>query len=139
MSKLFADTEWLNTYNLKYPEYKNNYDRIYQQFLLRSSKQRKPGFKTFFGQGLACLTHHVSKEKLEKIKKNVAHVLVITGNKDLLIDYKCSEYLADCFGCEAVVIDGKGHGIHIEAEDQVNKYIYNHINTAEFIEINNIK
>jgi pimeloyl-ACP methyl ester carboxylesterase len=121
MSLLFSDEAWLDSYNPKYPDCRDNRERMYKILEHRLRVVPKPSFKTFFGQGLAVKTHNVKPQELEIIGKKIGHVLVLTGMKDMMIEPSCSLELAKHIGAKLVTLESRGHGLPLESEEEVIK------------------
>ena len=113
---LFNDKEWLNSYNSKYPDYKTNRERVFSDFMFRLDRLPKCPLRSFVGQLLACITHHVSKQQLSKISLNIPNIIVATGTLDMMIHPQNTDYLATHLGAKKLIFEGKGHGLTIESE-----------------------
>lgn len=125
MNTLFVDEEWLQA---KSPNGQTNRERIYDIVINRANKQPSPGLSGQTGQIAACLTHNCSAASLAKIGEIIPDILIITGDKDKLIDPKCSEEIyheTTLYGerksIRKVVYAGKGHALPAEAEVKYQK------------------
>jgi pimeloyl-ACP methyl ester carboxylesterase len=121
MSLLFSDETWLDAYDPKYPDCRDNRERMYKVLEHRLRVVPKPSFKTLFGQGLAVKTHNVKPQDLQTIGKTIGRVLVLTGLKDMMIDSSCSLELAKHIGAKLVTLENRGHGLPLESEVEIIK------------------
>lgn len=74
-----------------------------------------------FSQMAAALTHHVQPDTLRRISKSVPKVLILTGDRDYLVDpsnsFRLKEYMPEA---EFVQWENTGHGIHIQHKVRFN-------------------
>jgi len=84
-----------------------------------------------YGQILACTTHHISSERLLKLKNSGIPICVVTGTNDHLVDpansYDLKEILQPQ---EFIVFEGAGHGITLECKDLFNEAIVRNFKRA---------
>jgi len=69
----------------------------------------------------ACITHHVTPERLRKISASIPKVLIVTGDKDHLVDPRNSRYIKEHMPeAELVEWEETGHAIHIQRNYHFN-------------------
>lgn len=127
-SRLFPE-DWLEKHDERYPEFKTNFDRFYTKMKPILEISGPTSFGTIFGQGLACLTHHMSPTRLSVLGKYVKNIIVITGTSDSLIDYKCSEELSKGLNCDLILLENRGHGLLEDSEYNLKEIIERQIST----------
>lgn len=125
LNTLFVDETWLKEVR---PDGQTNRDRIYDIMMTRAQKQPAPGLSGQMGQIAACLTHECSAASLAKLGEIIPDLLIITGDKDKLIDPKCSDEIynetslrGERKSIKKVVYAGKGHALAAEAEVEYHK------------------
>lgn len=75
-------------------------------------------------QMCAGLTHRVTPDRLRKTSKSIPKVLIVTGDKDHLVNPQSSIYLKENMPeAEYVLWEGTGHAIHMQWTDRYNKLI----------------
>lgn len=83
-------------------------------------------------QAAAAFRHHVSSSRLAFISARIPKIIIVTGNKDLLVAPKESKRLwrgmtsgkeGPDLRVELVQWEGTGHGIHVEREREFNELI----------------
>ncbi|KAI8912465.1 Alpha/Beta hydrolase protein [Gorgonomyces haynaldii] len=125
---LIGDQEWLQEHDDRFPHFRNNKERMVDEFKRNLSIPRPGGF---LGQISACLTHAMPEEKLKIIGELVPTILVCTGTADKLMSPVCSDILASHLNARLVKIPGKGHALNCEAEHQVNSLLEKTIEEGE--------
>ncbi|KAJ3213463.1 hypothetical protein HK099_007373, partial [Clydaea vesicula] len=91
---------------------KNSYtmkDVFWDTAMKRSKKTRASPLRGFLGQLSAVFTHHISLDRLEKLKNSQINFLVCTGTEDNLIKPVNSIYLAKMLDCKLQVFEKVGH------------------------------
>jgi pimeloyl-ACP methyl ester carboxylesterase len=121
-TRLFTK-EWLSGHDDKYPQFTTNFDRFSAKIKPIMEQTRPVPFATIFGQGLACLGHNMTKERLQVISKEIGNIVVAAGTADAMIDYNCSKFLASAIGCELVLFPGRGHGVLEDSEVEIIEII----------------
>lgn len=120
IKKLFADEEWLNAHDPRYPEFATNRDKYFTNNLqLKNNDPNPTPYKTVIGQGYAAMRHSVSNEELKKIGEQVPYTVAMAGTADALIHPDCTIHLAKYIGCKCVILPGRGHGMTGESEKEV--------------------
>lgn len=123
---------WLDSHDDRYPSFPTNRDRMHATFLRRWKESPPVKLATVFGQGGACATHFVSRERLEFIGENIPDSLCLTGTEDSLIYHACSDTLAAGLNCPVVKLEGRGHGLPFESEREVVESINQLIESSTF-------
>eukprot|EP01111_Echinosteliopsis_oligospora_P009354 TRINITY_DN2724_c2_g1_i1.p1 TRINITY_DN2724_c2_g1~~TRINITY_DN2724_c2_g1_i1.p1 ORF type:complete len:335 (+),score=105.11 TRINITY_DN2724_c2_g1_i1:54-1058(+) len=92
---------------------------------------KKPSLTGLFGHLKVCWTHFISDERLDQLKHSGIPILIITGTIDELVSDVNSRKMHDHFGTsELVVLEGAGHGVHIEEAEKFNEALLRHIQKA---------
>lgn len=95
-----------------------------------------PSYKVRTRQLTAVLTHHMSKQRFDTIKiNNRLPVLVLTGSEDVLVHPLNSHVLSELTEGELVTVEGAGHGVMVQCEEEVKEYIAKHILPGEPIDV----
>ncbi len=132
IDSLFVDRNWLQAPNERYPAFATNYERVYSEIMDRITHQAPTTLAGQIGQIAACLTHHVSHERLVKIAREVSPILLLTGDHDKLVSPECTEELGrEMKEARKVVFYGKGHALSIEAEEEYHAELEKLILQAE--------
>ncbi|KAI8902952.1 Alpha/Beta hydrolase protein [Globomyces pollinis-pini] len=132
INMVLSDEKWASQPNPRFPQYKSNLDYAISDMLARMNDGSPlPGLPTFVGHGLAVLTHNVSNNDLIKLGIHIPEILIITGELDKMIDKDCSRLLAKHTGGKCFILEGKGHGIMLEADDVVNAEMVKIIDEGE--------
>ncbi|KAA6380427.1 MAG: hypothetical protein EZS28_024045, partial [Streblomastix strix] len=80
-------------------------------------------FGASIAQLAACLTHFVSVERMNEIKKAGIPTLAIHGTIDATIPFSHGKYLAEHLNSEFHPVEGASHNIFIEREEEVYQTI----------------
>ena len=118
LTRLFNDEDWLNAFDERYPDHKDNRTRLYD-FLMSRRTESPDRTYGVLGQLTAIMTHRMTPERLAMIGKNIPQILCIVGNRDKMIDPKNTDYLVEHLGCRKVVLENKGHSLIHEAELEI--------------------
>ena len=87
-----------------------------------------PPVHSYVSQNLACAAHDASP-RLGEIR---APTLILAATGDLVTTMPYAEALRDWIpGSRLVVLDGPGHGMHMEAPDAVNEAILSFLDSVE--------
>jgi len=75
-------------------------------------------------QMAAAFTHYVSPSRLFTLSSSIPRILIVTGDKDNLVNSKHSWYLKEHIpGAEFVVFPRTGHVIHIQRKDRFHEVL----------------
>ncbi|KAH7829861.1 putative Alpha/Beta hydrolase protein [Monocercomonoides exilis] len=85
----------------------------------------EPSFKCQAAQVSACLTHHVTVERMEKVKQMKLPILVMHGTADKMVSYSYAPPLAEHLGAILFPFPGCGHGINIEKPELFHECLIN--------------
>lgn len=92
-----------------------------QEYLKRIEATRLQSPLGAISQMSAGLTHSVSAARLRTISSSIPKVLIITGDKDNLVDPSNSKYLkANMPEAEFIQWENTGHAIHIQWSQRYN-------------------
>lgn len=93
----------------------------WQDYRKRIETTKPQSFLGSISQMAAGLTHYVSPARLNTISKSIPKVLIITGDKDHLVDPKNSHHLKKHMPeAELVEWTGTGHAIHLQRKERFN-------------------
>ncbi|CEG63070.1 hypothetical protein RMATCC62417_00277 [Rhizopus microsporus] len=115
---------------IEYEQYQTNQDLSLALQLARMDRSRPQTLWGNMAQMAACMTHHVSEARLQKIRETGIPILVMTGTWDHLVNPRNSYYLADKLGAELKVFEGAGHGLPGERQAEYNQQIDEHFTRA---------
>ncbi|KAJ3107420.1 hypothetical protein HDU96_007909 [Phlyctochytrium bullatum] len=80
------------------------------------------------GQQSACMTHWMTKARLEEIRAARVPVLVMTGDDDnVLIQPSSSAYLAAVLGGRLEIFEGGGHALRLQFPERHNALLLEHL------------
>ena len=80
------------------------------------------GFNGTLGQLLAGATHHVSAERLERIRNSCASILVVGATRDKLVQSSAgSEALAEALAPQRYLVCDAGHAVNVQCAEEVNQ------------------
>jgi len=97
---------------------------LVEWWLHRARTEPALQLRFYFSQLLAPITHHVSQDRLLKLKESQLPILVMTGTNDLLVKHENSFDLKEILDPKIfLVFDGAGHGINVECREQWNKAV----------------
>ncbi|KAI8905225.1 Alpha/Beta hydrolase protein [Gorgonomyces haynaldii] len=118
--RTFSDEEWLNKKDDRYPEFDSNRDRMRKLFVERMEKNpNKSPLKSIIGQGLGVQWHSMSDDKLQVIRQKIPKITCVTGTADRMIHPNCTKHLGEKLQCKTVFLEGRGHGLPHESEQEV--------------------
>ncbi|KAG1439043.1 hypothetical protein G6F56_012427 [Rhizopus delemar] len=124
--------QWLTAKptQIEYEQYETNEELSLALYLARLDRTRAQTLMGSLSQMLAGLGHHVSDNRLEKIKKSNIPVLVMTGTLDHLVHPSNSHHLSQKLEAELIVFEGSGHGLQNEQTEKYNDLIDKHFTKA---------
>ena len=94
---------------------------VHQDYRKRIETARPQKFLGAISQMAAGLTHNVAPARLSSIAKSVPKVLILTGDKDHLVNPSNSHYLKQHMPeAELVEWEGTGHAIHLQRKTRFN-------------------
>jgi pimeloyl-ACP methyl ester carboxylesterase len=111
-------------------KFDTNKDMVVSMALARIDRSRPQSLGGNIGQIAACLRHHVSDERLLKIKHSGIPVLVVTGTWDNLVNPKNSFRISKVLDCPLEQFEGSGHGVPSEQPVRYNELIDQHFSKS---------
>lgn len=96
-----------------------------------------PSSKVTMRQMAAVLTHSMSKHRFDTTKTNdpSLRALVIAGSEDVLVRPLNSSVLSEMTGGELVMVQGAGHGVMLQCEEELRERISKHVFAHEPVDV----
>jgi len=95
-----------------------------QAYLRRIEITKPQRFLGHVSQMAAGLTHHVTPDRLRKISASIPKIVIVTGDKDHLVDPVKSEWLRDAMPeAEYLKWEGTGHGLNHQRAKKYNQLL----------------
>lgn len=106
-------------------EFPTNGDRFIAEDLWRIENLPTPAYQGSLLQGLAASWHYMGAERLKVLGKEIPDILVLTGDKDVMIEHTHSDVLVDGIGGNArkILFPGVGHCLQFEAIDEYHSVL----------------
>ncbi|KAI8885229.1 hypothetical protein K501DRAFT_72666 [Backusella circina FSU 941] len=109
------------------PKYDTNKDFAIHGFISHVVRSQRQKFLANIGQTAACLRHHVSDDRLLRIKQTGLPILIVTGTIDNLVRPESSYHLKRVLdNARLEVFEGSGHAIPEEQPARYNTLLVEH-------------
>jgi pimeloyl-ACP methyl ester carboxylesterase len=119
MNLLFADQDWLDSFDSRFPEFKSNRDRVYHDHLYLLKLNGKPDWKAVLGQLSAVCTHSLSPDCLIRLSNNVGSLIVFHGDHDQIIHHSRGAEIAKITNAKLFLLKNKGHALSTESCQEI--------------------
>lgn len=116
--------------------YPTNSDRFIAEELWRQKNLEPSAMRGTLLQALACTSHGVTGDRLSKLAETLSDgipILVLSGDKDKMIEVKHSHEIKDALGDKArlKIWEDAGHVLHFERQKEFDELVEEYWKEAE--------